>query len=212
MGTSIKNTIALIAAIVGWVSLLLQMILFIDNRTVAAAMALARYFTFFTILTNLLAALMFTAITLSYKWPRSWLVVPSTVTAITAYMTVVGIIYNLVLRGNIELHGLNAILNESLHVILPIATLIFWLIFVPKNELRWRSAFVWLIYPLAYIIWVIVFGACTGFYPYPFTDVTALGYPRALTNGIIILAGFLAIFFIMIGAGRISKRANRSDE
>jgi hypothetical protein len=169
-------------------------------------MALVRFFTFFTILTNLLAASMFTAIVQIRSRPISRLATPSAITAITAYMTIVGIIYNTVLRGLVELHGLNAILNESLHVILPMATLLFWLIFVPKNGLQWRSAFTWLLYPFGYIVWVIIFGAWTGFYPYPFTDVSVLGYPRAMINGLVILTGFLAIFLFMIASGRIKTR------
>jgi hypothetical protein len=204
---SIKSAFAILAALIGWVSLLLQLILFIDNRTVSAAMALVRFFTFFTILTNLLAASMFTAIALRGARPPSGLATPAAITAIAAYITVVGIIYNTVLRGIVELQGLNAILNESLHVVLPIAALLFWLIFVPKQGLQWRAAFTWLLYPFVYIIWVIVFGAMTGFYPYPFTDVTILGYPRAIINGLVILAGFLVIFFIMIAAGRIRTRS-----
>src|ERR1700753_4045241 len=134
-----KNTYAIAAALIGWISLVLQLILFVDDRTVSVAMAVVRFFTFSPILTTLLAALMFITFALAGTLAHTRLATPSAVTAITAYMTVVGIIYNTVLRGNIELHGLNAVLNEFLHVILPIVTLLFWLIFIPKNRLQWTS-------------------------------------------------------------------------
>src|ERR1700678_2484825 len=154
-----QKIFAILTALIGWLSLVLQLILFLDNRTVAVSMALLRFFTYFTILTNLLAASMFTAIALSRNQKSFWPGLPGVITAVTAYMTVVAIIYNTVLRGNIELRGLNAVLNELLHVVLPIATLIFWLVFVPKKGLQWRSAFSWLLYPIAYIIWVMMVGA-----------------------------------------------------
>ncbi len=207
--TSNTKIYAIVAAFVGWASLLLQLILFLSDRTVTVAMALLRFFTYFTILTNLLAALLFTA----FAVPRtraSWLTQPGTVTAVTAYMIVVALVFNTLLRGLLQLTGLNSVLNELLHVLLPMATLLFWLLFVPKSGLRWRSAFSWLLYPFAYILWVILVGALTRFYPYPFTDVTVLGYPRALTNGLVILVGFLAIFFLMIAVGRIRMNSSGS--
>ena len=206
MPIRIQKIFAALAALIGWVSLGLQLILVLDHRVVPAAMAVLRFFTYFTILTNLLAASMFTALALPRTRKSSWLSMPATITAVTAYMTVVAIVYNTVLRGLVELHGLNSVLNELHHVFLPLATLLFWLVFVPKKGLRWRSAFGWLIYPFAYIVWVILFGAWTGFYPYPFTNAAVLGYPRALANGLIILAGFLGVFYILIAAGRIKNK------
>jgi hypothetical protein len=198
----LQKIFSALAALIGWASIGLQLFLYLDNRTVALAIALLRFFTYFTILTNLLAAVMFTVVALSKTPQRRLISSPGGVTAITAYMVVVAVIYNIVLRGLVQLDDLHAVVNESLHVILPILTLLFWILFVPGKGLQWRWAFKWLIYPIVYIIWVIIFGALTGFYPYPFTNAAVLGYPRALTNGLIVLVGFMVVFFILIAVDR----------
>lgn len=199
-----KAIFAIVAAVIGWVSLILQLILVMEDRIVSPAMALLRFFSYFTILTNLLAAIMFTAIAFG---PESSLFRKSgAVTAITGYMAVVAVIYNTVLRGLVELQPLGQVLNELHHVILPIATLVFWLFFTPKAELKWKSTFPWLLYPIAYIAWVMIMGAWTGFYPYPFTNADKLGYPRALANGGLILAGFWVVFLVLIAVGRLLGR------
>ena len=51
--------------------------------------------------------------------------------------------------------------------------------------------------------WTLVHGALTGWYPYPFTDVAEIGYPRALLN----MAGLIAIFLALVAAlAAIGKR------
>jgi hypothetical protein len=202
MSTRSKTIFAIVAAAIGWVSLILQLILVMENRIVSPSMAMLRFFTYFTILTNLLAAMLFTGI--AFGRETSFFKKPGTITAVTGYMTVVAIIYNTILRGLVELHGLGQLPDELHHVILPMATLIFWLFFSPKAGLKWKSTFPWLLYPIAYIAWVMIMGAWTGFYPYPFTDAGKLGYPRALANGGMILAGFWLVFLVLIAVGRLS--------
>lgn len=58
-----------------------------------------RFFSFFTILTNLLVALCFTfLLTKSSSALRSFFYRKSTLTAVTVYILIVGLVYNLILR------------------------------------------------------------------------------------------------------------------
>jgi len=56
------------------------------------------------------------------------------------------------------------------------------------------------------MIYAITFGAVTKFYPYPFVNVTELGYNNALLNaaGIVLVIFFLSL--ALIGTAKISKR------
>jgi hypothetical protein len=200
------RTFAAIAAIAGWISLVVQFVLLIENRVTAVPEAILRYFTYFTILSNILAALTYTSIWIDPA--AGWLKKgksPSWISAVTVYMTVVGIIYNTVLRNLLILYGVDSIVNEFLHVILPLSILFFWIIFVRKSELKWKMALTWLTYPLGYILLVMLVGSQTGFYPYPFADAGKLGYPKALTNGFWVLTGFLILSLLLIGIGKIKK-------
>jgi len=198
---------AAIAALAGWINLVVQFVLLIENRVTAVPEAILRYFTYFTILTNILAALTYTSIWISPA--TGWLkrfATPSRISAMTVYMTVVGIIYNTILRNLRTLYGAEFIVDEFLHVILPISILFFWIVFVRKSELKWKMALTWLVYPFGYILLVMLVGSQTGFYPYPFADAGTLGYPRALTNGFWVLTGFLILSLVLIGLGKIRTK------
>ncbi|MDP4151346.1 MAG: Pr6Pr family membrane protein [Bacteroidota bacterium] len=87
-------------ALLAWLAVLLQLVLMLRNRTTSTAEALARFFTFFTILTNILTALCFTLIWIK---PASsggrFFARPGSQTATAVYILMVGIIYNTLLRS-----------------------------------------------------------------------------------------------------------------
>jgi hypothetical protein len=49
-------------------------------------------------------------------------------------------------------------------------------------------------------------GALDGWYPYPFLDVTTLGYPRVLLDACGMLLAFLAIGAVLLALGRWQAR------
>ena len=90
-----------------------------------------------------------------------------------------------------------------LHDVLPVLTLLFWVFAIPRGRLRWTSPLPWLLYPLAYLAFILLFGPAFWSYPYPFADVRALGYPRALINSLAMTLFFLAISYALVFADRI---------
>jgi len=76
--------------------------------------------------------------------------------------------------------------------------LIDWLLFVPKGAVRWKSAFVWLGYPLVY----------AGFYPYPFINVGEFGYDKILLNMGALVLVFIGLSLALIGIDRRMGRNN----
>ena len=61
-------------------------------------------------------------------------------------------------------------------------------------------------FPLAYLAWTLLHGAVSGWYPYPFLDVSELGYPRALLNIVGLVVVFLALEMALVGIGRVLGR------
>jgi hypothetical protein len=207
---SFKRSYAAGYMLLAWATLALQFILMIDSRVVSIPLTILRFFSFFTILCNLLAALVFTGMCLPASAGRFKLFTSQGArTAITLYMLVVGIIYNTVLRSLWQPKGLHYIADESLHLILPLLCLLGWVLLVPKNKLQWRMAFTWLWFPFFYILLLLVEGAITGWYPYPFADAAVLGYSVALLNGLLILIGSLVFGIIFIALGRLISAAAR---
>jgi hypothetical protein len=131
----------------------------------------------------------------------------TTGTAVTVYIVIVGIIYNTILRFLGQLTGLQWVLNELEHLIIPLLFLIYWFIFIPKNQLQWNNFWPWLIYPLVYVIFVFIRGSFSGFYPYPFLNVIKIGFNQALINSLYVTIAFFAVslLFIAIGKGLSRK-------
>jgi hypothetical protein len=197
--------------ILGWFALIAQFYLIIINRITSIVETIIRYFSYFTILTNLLVALCFSFLLLKSKSQlKIFFSKLKILTAITVYIIIVGIVYNVILRFLWSPKGLQFVVDELLHTVIPVLCLFFWWKFVIPKKLRWKDAFPWLIYPLVYILVILIRGAYTDFYPYPFIDVNKIGYNKVLINSGILAISFLAISFLFIAIGRkkYSKRIN----
>jgi hypothetical protein len=196
-----------IAALLGCFAVIAQMYLMIVDRRTSLPEALIRYFSYFTILTNLLVAVALSALLFrSTSRAGRFLVRPTTLSATTVYIFVVGLVYNLILRALWQPQGIQHTVNELLHTFMPLLFLLYWIIFVPKQTLYWKNAFPWLFYPLFYLIFIMVRGFCSGFYPYPFVDLQKLGYQTVLINCLILGLVFLGFSLALIGLSKIGKR------
>ena len=58
-----------------------------------------------------------------------------------------------------------------------------------------------LAWPAAYIAWSLIHGASSRWYPYPFVDVTQIGYATAIRNGI-------GMAMLLIGVGSLYMYAD----
>lgn len=156
-------------------------------------------FAYFTITTNLLVAIVFTAIAFNRSsLRRSWIVAGTMLSIL-----LVGVIYGLLLHGLVELSGGSNLANILLHMVTPVLVPLFWILFVRKGELNWRHPLLWAIYPLAYLAYALVRGAATGKYAYPFVDVAALGWERTMVNALMIAVAFLLSGFAIVGLDRL---------
>lgn len=208
MNNSSSKRILGLIAILAWFAIIVQFVLMIEARVTPILETTIRFFSFFTILTNLLVAVYTTVLTVqpSSSWGRffsRW----SVGTAITVYIVVVGLIYNAILRFLWQPQGLQRLVDELLHAAVPLLFLIYWFIYLSKKSVPWKSFFPWLLYPFFYCVYILVRGSFSAFYPYPFMDVTKLGYQQVMINSLAVTAVFLilSILFIFIGKIRSSK-------
>lgn len=195
-----KWSIFLLVAL-GWFALIAQFVLMLDNRKTALAEAIIRFFSYFTILTNLVTVIYFTGHLIAGKNKFKFTHHPSVQTAITLYITIVGIVYNFVLRGLVHLQGLEIVVDELLHSIIPLFSVIYWYKWARTRNVRWNDIPYWLIYPAVYCVYILLRGRTSDFYPYPFVNVNLLGYPQVLLNclGILLTFLFFSVLFIWIG-------------
>jgi len=202
-----KRTLLTIVAILDWFALAAQFYLILENRVASIPETIIRYFSFFTILTNLLVALCCTFLLLkSNSYIARFFSKNGTITAIAAYITIVGIVYNLILRFLWNPKGLEQVVDELLHTIIPILFVLTWLVFIPKATLKWSNILSWLIFPFLYLIYILIRGLSAGYYPYPFLDVRQLGYNKVFLNSLGVLVAFLVVSILFIAIDRFIKR------
>jgi hypothetical protein len=196
-----------IIAIVGWFAVFLQLYLIILNRAASLPETIVRFFSFFTIQTNILVAICFTFLWLKpkSKWGL-FFSKPKNTTAITLYITIVGLVYNAILRFLWAPTGSQKVVDELLHSVIPVLVLLYWILFVPKKALEFKNIFPWLIFPAVYLVYTLIRGAFFSFYPYPFVDVILLGYNSVLLNSFFMLLAFLFLGTLFIGIGKLRSR------
>lgn len=198
-----KNLLAL-GACLGWFAVITQFILMLNNRVASVPETIVRFFSFFTILTNLLVAIYYTIHW--FQKPTSLLLrlqKPGVLSAVTLYIAVVGLVYQIVLRSIWSPVGLQKLVDELLHSIIPVFTLVYWFLYEKHTETSWKSIPSWLLYPLFYLAYILIRGSFSNFYPYPFVNVTELGLQKVLINSSVLVVVFTSIALGLTGISKL---------
>jgi hypothetical protein len=152
-------------------------------------------FTYFTIDSNVIVGV--TGLLLAINLER-----PSLVFAVFRMMGLVGItvtfvVFHVALSRLLDLDTWAQVANQLQHTIVPILTIVGWLAFGPRGLTSARIARLSTLFPLAYMTFTVIRGPLSSdFYPYPFADVHALGYPRVIVN-----AFWVSLLFLAVAAG-----------
>src|SRR3546814_6909640 len=108
-------------AFLAWAAVILQFILMMENRAFPIPETIVRFFSYYTILTNLLVACCFTALVCKRveAKPR-FFANPQVLAATAVYITIVGAVYNIILRNLWAPAGLQLVVVEFLHSVNPL--------------------------------------------------------------------------------------------
>lgn len=196
MRKTLGRLLALLGLLIGAGALLAQFPLTLSLSMTAGRTLLGSvvfFFSFFTILSNLLAVFCFAAHVFGQCRHLAFFRRPKIATAVALYMLVVAAIYIVILEGLWAPTGLMRVLDTLLHYVMPALFLIFWFAFVPKGASAYADIPGFLAFPFLYGVYAMIRGAITGEYPYPILDAGRLGYPAALAN----MAFILALFVIL---------------
>ena len=157
---------------------------------------LIEFFSYFTIESNILVAV--TTAMLAANPERSGALWRVLRLASLFGITVTLIAYHVVLSRVANFQGLAAATNIGLHYIAPILAIVGWLLFGPYPRFNFRTLLWAAIWPAAYIVYTLIHGAISGFYPYPFVNVTKLGLGPVLIAGVVIVAILLVIGAVFV--------------
>ncbi len=202
----------IVFALVSWTAIAVQYQLALGSGTRSLFGSTVVFFSYFTILTNVLVALAMTAPAIApHGRCGQWTTTEGVRAAIAMYATVVGVIYHLCLHATWNPQGLAFVANIVLHYVMPVTMLLDWLLFVPKGRLRWIDPVKWLAFPVLYGVWTVIHGALIGWYPYWFIDLGALGWGPAMINFAGLLIFFLFVGLIVVTIDRVLGRHARRD-
>lgn len=165
------------------------------------------FFSYFTNLSNILAAVVFIISALYLAKSRKPSVRDDTIRgAAVLYMAVTGVVYNtLLINQNVGL--LIPWVNILLHVVMPLAVIADWLYQPPKTKLTVSQAGVWLFFPVVYVIYTLIRGALVHWYPYPFLNPDKVGgYGGVAAYCLGIVAAFFVVGWLILRLGTTLKR------
>lgn len=214
-----------INAAVAWVAIVLQLSLsvsgfYVDtvnpdkptllgNTAAGVDTPLERFFdwiSYFTIWSNIVVAVVLTALALR----PAWFARPGTSGAIwralrldsVVMIVVTGVVYNLLL-ATAGKTGIDAVSNSLLHVVVPLLTLIVWIIAGPRDLIQGSTLGLFLVLPLAWAAFALIRGQVVGAYPYPFLDVATNGWASVLVflAVIVVVAVLLALILWAVDLG-----------
>ncbi|WP_048647901.1 Pr6Pr family membrane protein [Nitratireductor soli] len=187
---------------IGLLALVLQF-----SLTIPASMAAGRslagsvvfYFSYFTILTNILVVLAHAA---ALFGKPAFFARPGVRAGIAVAIAAVALIYWALLSAIWEPQGLFLLCDVLLHYVTPAIFVLWWLTAGADGSLSWRHIPLWLAYPVAYAVYVLLRAPIAGEVPYPFLDASVIGWPSVLFT----LVGVALLFALL---GRLALTADR---
>ena len=194
-----KRALAPTTAAIAWTAVLVQMaysLMHALERGDTFLVGFADYFSYFTVLTNTLVALVLTVPLFAPASPAArWLAHPRVSGMTASAIIVVGLAYHFLLSAINNPVGVEYATDLGLHYFVPTLFTLYWVLHAPKAGLRYAHVPAFGIYPAAYFAYLMVRGAMVGKYPYFFVDASTIGYTAAARNAAAIL-----IFYFLVAS------------
>ncbi|MGW5074912.1 Pr6Pr family membrane protein [Rhodococcus sp. NPDC004095] len=160
------------------------------------------YFSYFTVLSNVLAVVVLLIGAAADPPGRAW---QSFRGAVTVYMVITGIVYAILL-SNIDVGMQGQWTNDIVHRVLPLVLIVDWVVDPPRMRISDGQAMTWLWFPVLYGVYTLVRGPIADWYPYQFIDPRTQGYLQ-MTIGLVVLIGAFVLICLAVNvAGRAARR------
>lgn len=199
-----------IGLVIGAAALILQVSLTIPARLANGDTligAVIFFFTFYTILTNLMLVLIY----VSDLWPReslSWWRSPVTRGMMAATITLVGLFYHFFLAGTWNPQGWFKVADVALHYVTPIVYVLWWVLFTWHGKLKFGDIPIMLLPSTIWLIYAMIRGAIVNEYPYPILEAHKLGYGTVAINVLMVLVGVTVLCAIVVAVDKALTRVD----
>lgn len=175
--------------------LLLAAVIVNLQRTADLHDSIIHFYSYFTYQSSLYAAIIFLVGAITLLHSRESKMLAYWRGAAVMYTTITGVVYILLLRSTDTSSIVWA--NDLLHYIFPVVMLADWFIDIPKFKIVFNKALLWTVYPVVYLVFTLIRGHQTGWYPYPFLNPDNGGYKSVALTSLVILAGSIALMGLL---------------
>lgn len=187
-----------VTAALAFAGIIIQLFVSAHNPSVFGGSSWGRalnVFAFFTILSNLVVAV--TTLLLALNPHRTSLVFRVfRLTGVVA-ITVTFVVFHVALSRLLDLESWAEAANQLQHTVVPVLAIAGWALLGPRGLTSARVARLTVLFPAGYMIFTMIRGPLNShWYPYPFADVSHLGYLKVVINGV-----WIALLFVAIAAG-----------
>jgi hypothetical protein len=198
-----RRVLAGLVAVVGWLGLGLQLWLSMIDMTAngfSIGGALWRYLGFFTILTNILVAIVATRAALRPD-ARDGVNDARFELAVAVAILIVGIVYGVLLAHLANFSGARLLADTLLHRVQPLLFAILWWT-RRTRRLTWRDTLWAPALPAAYALYALARGRAEGWYAYWFFDAGKLSAAELVRNSVAMLVVTLVVGAALVWADR----------
>ncbi|MGO1183221.1 MAG: Pr6Pr family membrane protein [Micrococcaceae bacterium] len=118
-------------------------------------------------------------------------------------IAITGLVFNVLLRDDSPLVGVEWWNDTLAHVVLPVLAPVVWLVFGPRGEITGRRLLLSALLPLTWLAVTLARGPLLDWYPYDILDVPGRGWAVVGPTVGVILAVYVVVVLVMLGVDRI---------
>lgn len=156
-----------------------------------------RIFRYFTILSNLFAVVYFWLMYgKRYDMRHQWF--DHLIGGVVVYLTITFVVYAAMLEGTFEKTVLGEFGNILLHYGNPLLVIAYLIQYRKGYGFEVRDIALWLVFPIAYLVFLLGHGIVTEDYLYPFFQVEEVGIAGLTSMIVILLGAFLLLMFALV--------------
>ena len=216
--SSLGRTWHIVTFVVAVVALVLQLVLILlgqnilDSSSVTTGLPeqVRRYFSYFTIQSNLLVAIAMFMVITGRTGTQLFRVLRL---ASLIGITVTGVVAAVALPPSPNYTTANLVCDRLLHIVVPVLTFVGWVVFGPRGFVTRNDILPTLIWPIVWLAATLGLAPLTHWYPYPFLNADAIGWGRVVLNCVGIAVLFLALAALALWADhRLPGERARSPE
>lgn len=192
-----KRKYMLSIVIIGTIGLLIEILNYEFNGTPGSNFDSLGLFKYFTLQSNLIVVVYF-FLMYQLRLHETSKLFQHLLAMVTLCITLTFVMFALFLDPIWDPKGFAFVSSMMLHYINPILVIVYFVRYAKEIEFHYTNIFVWIIYPLLYLVFATVYGLITGEYFYPFIDFGSLGIIGFSLSILGMLWGYLLLSFLIV--------------